>query len=293
MHVEIAGIRQGHQGAIYRIENTPEGIISLGGDGNVILWNKVSYNSGSIIAKTENTCFAMTYSDGFLYLGERDGKVHCISIGSKKLIHTSHLHSKEIFAVSAMENKIVVVSGDGSFSVWTADLSVLLFHNTISSKNLRNVIYNNYNQHIIISSSDKYIYCIDINTFKLKNKFVAHKDSVFSLEQLPDGTFVSGGKDAQLIKWDAHTFQQLLTIPAHLQTINHISLSPNNKILATAGRDKSIKLWSVETMQLLKVLDIKYTNAHTHSVNTVLWLDDNHLLSAGDDKRIIEWHIIS
>lgn len=293
MQVEIIGIRQGHLGAIYKLENTPEGTISLGGDGKVILWDKDNFNSGSIIVQTEHACYAMSYNDGYLYLGERDGKVHCISLSHRKFVHTAPLHSKEIFAISVVEDKVIVVSGDGSFSVWSSNLRVLLYHSTISTKSLRNIIYNPYNQCIIISSSDENLYRIDKNSYQVINYFEAHKDSIFALAILPDGSIMSGGKDAQLIQWDAYTYHPMQSIAAHLQTINQISLSPNKNIMATAGRDKCVKLWSVATMQLLKVLDIKYTHAHTHSVNTVLWLDNDHLLSAGDDKRIIEWHIHS
>jgi hypothetical protein len=40
------------------------------------------------------------------------------------------------------------------------------------------------------------------------------------------------------------------------------------------------------------VLDLgKFEAAHTHSVNRVLWADEEQLLSAGDDKKILGWII--
>ncbi len=291
MHVAIAGIRVGHQGAIYKLLNTSNSIISVGGDAKVIAWAYGSYDAGKVIVQTQHTCYAMAQFYEFLYLGERGGKVFCISLVSKKVLHFTHLHSGDIFAILPKDDQVWVLSADGSFSVWSADLSVLLYHNKISTKSLRNIIYIHEKQCFIISSSDGYIYCIREDNFQIADKFVAHADAVFSLALLPDSTFVSGGKDAQLIRWDVHTLQLLQKIPAHIQTINHIALSPDKTLLATAGRDKCIKIWSVADMQLLKVLDTKYTDAHIHSVNTVLWIDDFYLLSAGDDKRIIEWKI--
>ena len=41
------------------------------------------------------------------------------------------------------------------------------------------------------------------------------------------------------------------------------------------------------TMELLKVIDRPKLDAHSASVNRLLWLDDNTLVSAGDDRRIL------
>jgi WD40 repeat protein len=74
--------------------------------------------------------------------------------------------------------------------------------------------------------------------------------------------------------------------------VNHLSLSPNKKLLASASRDKTIKIWDAESLELLKVLDrTKYPTSHTHSVNRLLWLNDDTLISTGDDRKVICWKI--
>jgi WD40 repeat protein len=50
----------------------------------------------------------------------------------------------------------------------------------------------------------------------------------------------------------------------------------------------------METLELKKVIDLEKMLGHSHSVNTLLWLEDKQLLvSAGDDKKIMVWRLDS
>lgn len=291
MRVAITSIREGHQGAIYDLCKVGDKVATTGGDNRIILWDIANPNDGAVIAQTLSTCYAIAYHDPYLYLGERGGRLHCLSIHDKIPIHNNHLHLGDIFEINVFNDKVIALSADGSFSVWSPDLKILIYHQNISTKSLRKVIYNTFNREFVIASSDGKLYILDNENYQIKMKVEAHKDSVFSLASLSNDAIMSGGKDAQLIVWDASAYKPLRAIPAHLQTINDIALHPNANIVATAGRDKCVKLWSYPDMALLKVLDAKFPNAHHHSVNTLTWLDATHLLTAGDDKRIIEWNI--
>ena len=82
-------------------------------------------------------------------------------------------------------------------------------------------------------------------------------------------------------------------IPAHNFTINSIALNPKPSfnMIATASRDKSIKIWDAKSLELYKVINSQKQYAHQRSVNNILWLDDYYLISASDDKSLILWHL--
>jgi len=54
--------------------------------------------------------------------------------------------------------------------------------------------------------------------------------------------------------------------------------------LASAGRDKAVKLWDGRNLDPMWRHESR-SGGHTHSVNAVLWLGEL-LLSAGDDRVI-------
>ena len=113
---------------------------------------------------------------------------------------------------------------------------------------------------------------------------------------MTEKTILSGSRDAHLAAWQFSSLESSLlhTIPAHNFTINSMSYHADWQLLATASRDKTIKLWDAQQLRLLKVLDPQKAEmeAHTHSVNTLLWLDYNDLLiSAGDDRTIMAWQM--
>ncbi|MEX2379534.1 MAG: WD40 repeat domain-containing protein, partial [Vicingaceae bacterium] len=78
---------------------------------------------------------------------------------------------------------------------------------------------------------------------------------------------------------------------AHYWAIYDIAFSPNGKLFATASRDKTVKIWDAESTKVLKRFEGHKDQAHSHSVNKLLWLNQNQLLSTGDDGSVKLWSI--
>jgi WD40 repeat protein len=83
------------------------------------------------------------------------------------------------------------------------------------------------------------------------------------------------------------------SIPAHLFSIYSIAFHPDLPYLATASRDKSIKIWDTETYSLKKTISIeKGYDSHRLSINKIIWEPiDNHLISVSDDKLMKIWRV--
>jgi len=74
---------------------------------------------------------------------------------------------------------------------------------------------------------------------------------------------------------------------AHSSGINDLTLSSNGAVLASGGRDKAIKLWSLPTGTLIKTL-----KGHTDSVEALaISPDDQILVSASQDQTIKLWKL--
>jgi len=107
------------------------------------------------------------------------------------------------------------------------------------------------------------------------------------------GRLLSGSRDARLKIWDTRSGYALgQEVVAHLYAINHLDLSPDGKHFVTCSMDRSVKVWELDEVRLLKVIDRARHAGHGTSVNRVLWTSfHEQLLSASDDRTISVWNI--
>ncbi len=73
------------------------------------------------------------------------------------------------------------------------------------------------------------------------------------------------------------------------KTIYDIAFNPSGKIMATASRDKKIKIWNNDLTFITRIEE--YPVGHKNSVNTLCWLSDTELITSGDDRNIMLWHL--
>lgn len=287
----------GHKAAIFGLAhaNKDQYFYSTDGNGWVVEWNLQQPEQGLALAQIPSSIFAIQPlpNTDLLAIGTMQGNLYRIAINHRTttapLIDT---YPQAIFDLQIWDEYLLISCGDGHLYRRHIPTWQSLEPIPIASKSLRQIAL--HRQLLAIASSDHHLYLYQLPDFRLLNRFEHHQSSVFSVCFSPiDNYLLSGGRDAALCIWDTQKGELLHHIPAHLSTINAISYSPNGKYMATAGRDKSIKLWQSNNFKLLKVIDPSKTDLphHKHSVNRLLWVDEQHLLSGGDDKQLHLWQI--
>ncbi|MCC5644003.1 WD40 repeat domain-containing protein [Nostoc sp. CHAB 5824] len=130
-----------------------------------------------------------------------------------------------------------------------------------------------------------------------RNRLEGHNGSVNSVSFSPDGkTLASGSGDKTIKLWNVETGQLIRTLTGHNNAVVSVSFSPDGKTLASgsgntshssSSGDKTIKLWNVETGQLIRTL-----TGHNNTVNSVSFSPDGKtLVSGSDDDTIKFWDV--
>ena len=77
------------------------------------------------------------------------------------------------------------------------------------------------------------------------------------------------------------------SFPGHKGRVNRVRISPNGKLLASSGIDKTVRIWDVSTGENLVSL-----KGHTHHVYGVSFHPDgNRLATSGRDKSVRVWDV--
>lgn len=284
----------GHLSSVFALSNykTESEFITGDGGGYAVLWDLENVGKGEALASAGSNIFALQYLKDLneLVIGTMGGTISFIDTENKQLTQQINPSQKAIFDFLLMDKILFAGSETGKLLAIDLESKKMVNQYNISNKSLRSVQYYPSQHHLIIGTSDHNIYRFDIKKEKIISTLSHHTNSVFTVNCLDKETILSGSRDAHLNIWkNDELFESL---PAHNYTINHIAVAPNRKLFATAGKDKTIKIFNSTDFKLLKVIDASKTEMHTNSVNKLLWTDyNNYLISVSDDRNIMVWEI--
>ncbi len=289
--------RTGHNAAIYALRAAPDGFYSAAADGYIVHWHREDVNLGRVVAKVDGGKFLSleTLPDGGLVAGALDGGVHWLYPGAEERnLHVAH-HQRGVFALLRAGEEMFSAGGDGVLTRWDARTGRTLESLPLSTNSLRCLALSSAHagELLAVGASDGKVYHVHRKDFALLQTTAGNEPSTFTVAWEPDfPLLLMGGRDAHLRFFTAgFSKRNFSPIPAHAATINDLAFSPDGQYLATASRDKTVKLWDAATYRLLKVCEVVRDRGHVNSVNTLLWLDDKTLITAGDDRRILTWEL--
>lgn len=297
LHVELVATFHGHRSSIYALCEAQDGVFfSAGGDGLVVAWQVHNSQQARLLAKVQNPVFSI-YLDAaqeLLVVAENHEGLHWIDLRQKKEKASLRLSPKRLFDIQRLDTSHLLVAGEeGVLYVVNEQRRYCVERLQLSTMRLRSIAVHPSRNLVVVGGSEGVIFVLD-KQLSLLHSFPAHKQSIFNLRFHPQLPYLlSGGRDACLNVW--HLDQQFAlqkTIPAHYYTLNSISFHEHGGDFVTGSMDKSIKWWDGETFRLLKVIDRQRYDGHQSSVNTLLWMQYQHLiLSGSDDRSLKAWRI--
>lgn len=143
-------------------------------------------------------------------------------------------------------------------------------------------------QHVFTTAEDCSIQRWEITTGK-PTVLTGHESWVNDLAFLQGGkTLVSVGCDDSLIFWEAEAAEPkpVKTVKAHLGWIRTVSVSPDEKLIATAGNDRTVRLWDADGNK------VREFAGHESDVYSSLFHPGGQFLLTGDLLgQIKQWEV--
>lgn len=295
MEVELVSRLKGHRSGVYKVFFTgyEDEFLSLGGDGWCVKWSMQNEEEGELVLKDDdNLLTGCMGNDQVVYAGSLQGNLLYADRESglaRKIVH----HKKGLYDILVYEDKLMTVGGDGLFTIWDKERLRPLETVQVNEKGFRKICIDG-DENLALAGRDGHLYRLNYKSRRVFDvvKHI-HNGPVFSIVTSKDlNHFISCGLDAKINMVDKLTGNILHTVPAHMSTVNALSIHPSGQFVASAARDRTIKVWQTEDLKLLKVIDFGKFKGHEHSINSIDWDGDgHHLISGSDDRTVCLWKV--
>ena len=101
-----------------------------------------------------------------------------------------------------------------------------------------------------------------------------------------DNRILAGAGDGRLHVLDTDGQRPRRVVSMHDNWLFDVALSPNRNLLASAGGDNELAIWSYPELELITRIE-----AHAGDLHGVVWMDDSHLATVSDDKSLATWKL--
>ena len=295
----------GHRAGVFALHGLADGsLLSGGADGLVVHWPLAGSDLGEVRAKVEGCILCLQYLplSNHLLIGTLAGEVYWLDWAEARVLRRWQIHPKGVMGFCLTRGgRLASYGANGQLTWWDTARCAPAESWPMTGAGLRCMLeHPNLDQVFVLGASDAALYWLDCRGDFVPPPEVwplAHKPSVFAL-CFAENKLWTGGRDAQIKYWEAEPQlppPMLGLIPAHLLTVNDLCYLPEWGLLASAGRDRAIKIWAIGGLlpRLVKVLDAPKFGLHQFSVNRLCYLGSGLLASASDDANIGLWQFSS
>jgi WD40 repeat protein len=287
---------RGHTKGVRGVVHLPGGrrIMTCSSDSSLRLWD---LESGTQIGEDWQDDGAGVYSIALSPNGKTvasgsgngNGKVKLWDVETGKVVATWTGHTKGVISVcwSAVGDQVVSGSEDGTLRVWNVKTGKTILDIKTGHVYVWAVKYSPNNTQIATGGFNESVAKIwDAKTGELIAT-LEHNGIVFSLAWTSDGKKLITASHGPLRIFDTATWRQIATLEGHTNYVAAITLSRNNRLLASASDDKTVCLWNLDTN-----LPVGPPLQHNDWVHSAAFSANGLVLVIGsEDKNVYAWDV--
>ena len=99
----------------------------------------------------------------------------------------------------------------------------------------------------------------------------------------------SGGIDKEIFLWDVASGKIIKKLQGHRDTITDLKFLPDQNFLVSGSEDRSIKIWNINTGELVRTI-VELNNFADFAENIIILNNKDFLVSGGRDSIIRIWN---
>jgi WD40 repeat protein/transcriptional regulator with XRE-family HTH domain len=223
------------------------------------------------------------------------------------LQRTWRAHADMVWALAFSPDDRTLASGswDGTVKLWDVAAGALIWSGTHAS-HVNRVVFSPDGSMLASSSIDATVRIWDVRSGRLVQE-LAHPDPVTTVTWSPHGDLLASSDHlARIWLWDVRNLRatghgqathvrtiQGHTIHGHKDWVDALAFSPDQRTLASASWDGTIKLWKITPSLGGDEEGLTQTlTGHTDRVGRIAWSPDGHTLASGSrDHTIRLWDV--
>jgi len=260
------------------------------GDGLVTLWDANDYSARlRCPVRTRTHPISVAASEDIIVAGCSDGRLMSFDMGQgQNLWHIDNAHKGGVTTVKISHNVRFVITGgaEGDIRVWELKTKDMVSHLKEHAARVNEVKMFPNDQYAISVSRDRCLLTWDLRQEK---RLTAHREKHGGINCMAvssnQTTVITAGQEKTLTYWDLRMADPARVIELD-EEVNTMSMSPDDRYIATAGSGLVVKIWDVNAGA-----ELSRGSGHSRPAQRLSFSPDGkQVVSAGLDHSVLVWN---
>lgn len=286
---------EGHRSSIYHVVFSPNSklVASASWDNDIKIW---AADSGALLQTLEAAgqaikSFAFFHDGGILGSVSNDGAIRLWDVNTGAILQTRDIQVKTISAAFSTDSKLLVTaSGDKLVRIWVTGTGAL--RRTLGSLRgkVKSVAFSS-DANLVAGADDHKVWVWKTDTGTLLRIITVFTGVNSGNSFAKAVSFSPNSKllacvwrdwiNANVQIWDIRTGGLLHTLDYNGDS-NSVAFSPDSKLIASASKNGSIKIWAADTGVMRQVLE-----GHRKNIHSIAFSPDGKLVASGSDDMTL------